>query len=351
MKRLIIADVKSQNDRGKLIGHNFYVAQNYLDNYRDYCQVKIAGGPIFKTYFDENDCFLLPYDSFKSQNRIKKVWRILMNCKYLFKHTLLDDYIIVQQSALSSALMGIALFAKKKRNIFIISYDCDLVSSSIKRVIFKIAKNKIKGLLCSQKRVAKALDLPHYIVPDYIYSNDNKQPIITSYEDKKYDIAIVGGITRDKGVIEAAQYLVKTNYKVLIAGKTENEQLSDKLKEVCKSAVNIELHITDIISYNTYYKYIREARFCLLNYMKNYDGRSSGVALDIIFNRTPILGHRCLALSFVENENIGLLYDDIKDLDRSVNIRDYNKYKKNIEIYLTKHQIYKYHVIKFLGLA
>lgn len=49
MKRLILADVKSLNIKGKSIGHYFTLAQNYIDLFGDYCQVKIAGGPIYKT--------------------------------------------------------------------------------------------------------------------------------------------------------------------------------------------------------------------------------------------------------------------------------------------------------------
>ena len=63
MKRLIIADVKSTNVNGKSSGHYFSLAQNYIDLYESEFEVKVAGGPVYQTAFDEVRLFRLPYDS------------------------------------------------------------------------------------------------------------------------------------------------------------------------------------------------------------------------------------------------------------------------------------------------
>lgn len=349
MKRLIIADVKSNNNKGKSTGHYFAVAQNYLDLYSDCCEVKIAGGPIFKTHFDEKDMFLLPYDFIPSVNWLKSKWRVLKNCKYLFKNAQPDDIIVIQQSGLSTAIMGIALFAKKKSNVYVIAYDTDAVTSSIKRLIYKLAKHKIKGLLCPHKHVADAYAIPSCIVTDYIYAKQITKSAVT-FENKKYDIAIVGRIRSGKGVVEAAQYLAKTSLRVLIAGSGDEEMIK-QIYAICEQSSNIELCI-EYLSEAKYAEDIRSARFCLLNYHDTYEDRSSGVVLDIIFNGTPILGRRCSALEFIEKENLGFLFDNIEEIDNGIinNQKQYISFLKSIDNYIIKQKLYRKNVIEFLGL-
>lgn len=349
MKRLIIADVKSKNNKGVSTGHYFAVAQNYIDLYSDCCDVKIAGGLIFKTHFNKKDLFLLPYEFIPSENWLKNKWRVLMNCRYLFKHISADDIVVIQQSGLSTALLGIALFAKKKSNIYVIAYDTDAVTSLIKKMIYILANHKIKGLLCPYEYIAKAYEIPNCIVTDYIYAKKLVKPTV-AFKNKKYDIAILGRIRSGKGVVEAAQYLAKVPLSVLIAGNGE-EQMIKQLYEICKQCSNIELHI-EYLSEEKYNEYIRYARFCLLNYHGTYEDRSSGVVLDAIFNGTPILGRHCNALDFIKKENLGYLFDNIRELDSMI-INDQKQYAlflKSIDNYIAKQKSYRKNVIEFLEL-
>lgn len=347
MKRLIIADVKSYNNNGKNPGHYFAVAQNYLDLYSDYCKVEVAGGPIFETYFNKKNILLLPYDFISGMNWLKNKFRVLMNCRYLFKHVTADDIIIMQHSGASTTLLGIAIFSTKKNNINLIQYDTDALSSLPKRIIFKLAKHNIKSILCPNKYIADAYGLPSCIVTDYIYPKSEYENSI-SFEKKKYDISIVGSICSDKGVIEAARALAKTNYRVIIAGKAD-KQLSDELHKICDRSENIELNI-GFINNEDYYEYIRNARFCVLNYHGVYEDRSSGVVLDILFNGTPIIGHKCKALDFVLKSNVGYLFDNIDNVtfDDIINKDRYEDYQKGIKKYLDSQKKYKQSVISFL---
>lgn len=351
MKRIVIADVKSYNSNGRSTGHYFSVSKNYLDLYQGICPVIVAGGPIYQNFIEGKNYFCLPYDFVVGRNWVKNKWNVLMNCRFLFRRTTPDDIIVLQQSGLSTAIMGIALFATIRNNIYVIAYDTDAVSSSFKRLIYKMAKKKICGIICSHKSVAESYKLPCCIVPDYIYPFWKYRRAPLSFQNKKYDIAIVGIISWDKGVVEAAEFLSKTKYKVLLAGKAADNQLALKLKEICDSSKNIELHL-GFIENEIYYNYIREARFCLLNYRGTYEERSSGVALDIIFNNTPILGRKCKALSFVEKFNVGYLYDDISKVDFNV-IMDacaYDILLTNISKYLSKNESYRNQVAAFLRL-
>lgn len=350
MKRLIIADVKSYNNNGKSVGHYFAVAKNYLDLYSDCCKVLVAGGPIFKTNFNEQNIFLLPYDFIPSKNWLKSKWRVLMNCRFLFKHAAAEDIIVMQHSGASTTLLGIALFSNKKNNINLIQYDTDALSSLSKRIIFRLAKYKIKSILCPNQYIADAYGLPNCVVTDYIYSKNACRNKI-SFENKKYDIAIIGCICPDKGVIEAAKILVKTGYRVIIAGKAE-KQLADELYEICEKAENIELQI-GYISNDDYYGYIRNSRFCILNYHGVYENRSSGVVLDILFNGSPIIGHKCKALNFISTSKVGYLFDDINDVDFGgiINKEMYEKYQKEIAKYLDSQKKNKQKVVEFLHLV
>lgn len=348
MKRIIIADVKSYNDKGQSRGHYFSVAQNYLDLYeKSYC-IKIAGGPIFKTKF-KNKCIELPYDFISEGNIIINKWKHLMNCKYLFNNTSTEDVIIMQHSGIVTSLLGIVLFAKKRNSIFIIQYDIEALSSTLKKIIYHIAKNKIKGVICPTLQIANAYKLPYCIVTDYIYPNENYTSS-TNYEDKIYDIAIVGSIHPDKGVIEAAKSLSNTNLKVIIAGKGD-KSLTDKLEQICLACPNIELHL-DYIDNESYFKYIRNSRFCVLNYSGVYANRSSGVVLDIIFNGTPIIGHHCKALEFIESDNIGYLYNHINSIDWEsiINKDRFNLYSTNIKKFLDKQKVFKSRILNFIKL-
>lgn len=349
MKRLIIADVKSNNNHGKCTGHYFAVAQNYLDLYSKICPTIVAGGPIFKDNFKECQIFPLPFDSIVGMNPIINKWNTLNNCRYLFKSIQNNDVVVMQHSGASTTFMGIALFAKKKHNVFVIQYDTEAISTPLKRIIYHWAKRKIKGFICPSERITKAYDKEGCIVTDYIYPNE-KTNIATPFENKVYDIAIVGSICPDKGVVEAVKQLAKTKLRVLVAGMADIKQTA-VIKEICQSASNIELKL-GFVSDNDYYGYIQKARYCMLNYHGVYEDRSSGVVLDILFEGTPILGHRCKALQFVEKEKVGLLFDNVANFNfDAINDKSlYTSLQKSIVCYLNKQKAYKEKMIDYLNL-
>lgn len=349
MKRLIIADVKSNNNKGKCTGHYFAVARNYLDLFSDICHVSVAGGPVFNTGFTDSQLMSLPYDSVVGKNGIINKWNTLKNCWYLFRNTSSDDVVVLQHSGASTTFLGIALFGRRKNSIYVIQYDTDAISSLLKRLIYYMARGKIKGLICPSARIAKAYDKDSCIVTDYIYPHDKLTGGL-SFEHRVYDVAIVGSIYPDKGVVEAVKRLANTNIKVLVAGKAEDQQTAT-LKELCQTATNIELKLGFVCD-DDYYGYIRKSRYCMLNYRGVYEERSSGVVLDILFNGTPILGHKCKALQFVEDERVGILFDDIDTFDVGM-LKDKSLYvslQVGIFSYLNKQKENRQKVIDYLGL-
>ena len=351
MKRLIIADVKSNNNKGYCTGHYFALAQNYINLYQNRCPVLIGGGPIYKTNFRKKDLFMLPYDSISGKNKIHNKWRVLMNCRHLFNKTSPEDIIILQMAGAVTTFIGIALFAKKWNNIFCIQYSEESLSLPIKRWIYKLARKKIKGTICPNSRIGQAYARPYCEVPDYIYPYYDQPLIHTAYNEKKYDFSIIGSIWPDKGVLEVAERLAHTGHQLLIAGNTHDTSYANALRQIAQKHNNIELYI-ELISDDNYYRYIQQSRYCILNYQGVYTDRSSGVVLDTLFNGTPVVGHRCNALKFIEEEQVGYLYDDIYHFcpDAILNEAIHNQYTAHIKTYLSKQKEYKERVIHFLNI-
>lgn len=350
MKRLIISDVKSVNNKGKSGGHYFSLAQDYIDLYSEACEVRVAGGPVYETRFGKERMFRLPYDSVAGLPEWKQKWLTLMNCRYLFRHTTEKDVIVMQHSAAATFMIGIALFAKRRNNIYVISYDTMAISSVFKRFWYRLAKRHIKGFLCSNERVAKAFGRPYCIIPDYIYAGDARRVSAVAYTEKRYDFAILGTIWPDKGVVEAARRLAGTPYRVIIGGRASSKQIGEELREACRGAENIDLHI-GFVADDDYRRWMRESRYCLLNYQGTYSERSSGVVLDVLFSGTPVVGHRCFATQFVEDEGCGYLFDDIMQFnpEEVMNEQRYACYTKGIFRYLAKQKDFKQRVINFLN--
>ena len=163
-------------------------------------------------------------------------------------------------------------------------------------------------------------------------------------------MCFVGRSEEEKGVLDVARKLAGTSRRMIIAGKVRDGSLAGQLEQVAASCDNIELHI-GYVSDEVYYGYIRNSRFCILNYQGEYSRRSSGVVLDTVFNNVPIIGKRCKALDFIEKFGCGYIYDDLESLslDEIMTEKNYNQYLANIALYKQKHVEYADKLRKFVG--
>lgn len=351
MKKLIIADLKSFNNQGIQTGHYFSLARNYQELFGKICKVTVAGGPIYKTGFKKEELIQLPHDFIAGDNVLKNKWGTLMNCRHLMQHTSTDDVIVLQMSGATTNFLAILLFGLKKKKIYSIQYDTEALDSPLKRFIYQLSKSKIKGILCPTDAIGKAFELPYCVISDYIYTSDKTDTQTIPFDQKKYDFAIVGRITPEKGVIEAIEKFIGTKYKIVVAGKPSTIEVENKLNSIASSNKNIELHL-DFVPDNDFYNYLQKSKYSLMNYQGVYANRSSGVVLDTLFNGTPVIGHHCQALRFIEEEGVGCLFDEISELDLSVS-EDQSKYHnciKAIKKYLNKHKLYKDKLAIFLSL-
>lgn len=351
MKNLIIADIRSNNNKGICTGHYISIAKMYKKIFADYAQVKVAGGPIYNKYIEKNDLIQLPYDVYPTgQSILIGKIKTLFNCWSLFRKVPKGSIIVLQQCSDVPSHFFTSMFYRGGSKLYMIRYNDDGVSNSLKKIIYSFVKNKIDGIICPNNRVGNSYLVPYIVVPDYIYSGD---PFVKvkKYEDHIYDFCIVGRLNKDKGCLESIQKLSTTNFKVLVAGQAESDSYAQQIQHICSKSNNIDLHL-GYLSETDYNNYIKNSRFCLLNYQGEYSSRSSGVVYDTIFMGTPVIGNRCPALQFVEDYKIGKLYESINTFNFSTILNDiiYSNYIENIANYRLQHKKYKDYLSEFLTL-
>lgn len=344
--KLYISDVGSFAVNGRSTGHFIPLAQNYKEVLDKHFHVIVAGGPTYKEAFDGKQLLQLPYNNTGSGWRDKI--HILRNCSILFKAAQ-NEVILLQQSSITTAFIGIFLFYRRKSKLFVIEYSSSSINSRIKKVLYRLAKNKIDGFLCPSESVGKAFDRPFCVVPDYIYTEKTQSKKLP-YSEKKYDFCIIGRLAPEKGAIEVAKRFANLGVSLLIAGRPQSCALKEEIEAVCANAPNIKLHL-GFIERKDYETYLRESRYAILNYQGEYSVRSSGVVFDTLFNDVPVIGCRCSALQFIEDNNCGVLYDNLEDFNPGevLNQAIHEDFVRNISAYRQSHAIYRERLIKFLS--
>ncbi|NPD91651.1 glycosyltransferase [Xylanibacter muris] len=344
---IFLADIRSLTPDGKIkTGHCVPVARMYKEIFKDEATLLITGGSVYHNYFPLQDCFTLPYNELTAD--LSEKWKTFKNCWKLFKKA--EGKTIVFQSISPVTLfLCIILFYQKKSRIFLIQYNTFAVSTHLNHFLYKIAKGAFDGLICPNDYVGQKFKLPYCVVPDYIYTGNNSIIKNIKYINKQYDFCIIGRLNKDKGVIEAARHFTGKQYKLLIAGSVQSQSLQNELLSICRNADNIDLRI-GYVSDEMYLQYLSLSRYAILNYMGEYSDRSSGVVFDTLFNDVPVIGRRCRALEFIEQNDIGYIYDSINKFnpDMVLNETFHSKCLCNIIEYRKKHKFYKKKLINFI---
>lgn len=343
-KRLIIADINSRETNGKLEGHCVAVAENYLTNFGELYDVLIAGGSIYKEYFPDNH-FELPYTIVKNNSIVSKL-KVFLNGIALLSRAK-DSVIVFQQSAVTIALFSIILsFARRNNEVYLIQYNTEYFGCKFKRKLFDLAKKKICGIICSDQEIGNKSGLRYCSVPDFIYTGKKK------LDDKKKDIdfGIYGYITAGKGVLEAVQELVKYPCSVKVAGKVGDQDIdiaqAEKIKEIKSDKFSCEF---GYLSAEKYWEYMARTKYCVLNYQEVYANRGSGVILDCIYNGIPVVTKRREAVEYIQKYDMGIVYDDIRDVNFGEVLDDesYEQKKANIDRYLQNQHKYVQKLVSF----
>ena len=311
-KEVIVADIASETSNGKRTGHYLTVAHNFKEIFGDDC--KIAGGPVYKNTFKTEEIVELPYNNVKGGNSLMLRLKMFVNANRLFNNCK-DDIIVIQQCSVITTFICLFLFYHKRSELYLILYNLEGYRLKIGRFLFLLIKNKIDGIICPNKIVGEAYDLPYCIVPDYIYTkSDFDKGNLVPFQEKLYDFGILGRIAYGKGCIESAKWLARTKYRVIIAGNCQNKELEDAIVEACKGADNIVLKL-GYISDDEYHFLLSQCRYSFMNYSGEYAIRSSGVVFDMVFSGIPVIGKHCLALDFVDDNKLGFLYNHIDEVN------------------------------------
>lgn len=345
--KVFIADIHSSTVNGKRTGHFIALARNYKELFGDDCIV--AGGPVYKNSFKEEDLLVLPYNVVLGQNSLIVRFKNFVNAIRLFRKAK-GQCIVLQQCATITLFFCILLFYHKRSRLFMIQYSLEGFRMGMGSLLYKLAKHKIDGLICPNDMVGKAYGIPYCVVPDYIYTKGAlDRTALIPFKERKYDFGIIGRIAPGKGCVESAKILAGTKYKIIIAGRPQNQELENELKKACEGCDNIELRL-GFISDEEYKYLMNQCRYSLLNYQEEYSRRSSGVVFDMLFSGIPVVGNHCLALDFIGEKKLGCLYDSLDDfdLDSIMDEKLYNSYLDNIVEYCTSHGQYKKKLSEFL---
>lgn len=345
MKDIVyLADIKSHR-KGKITGHYLSVARNYMDALEDKYEVRVAGCSCFRQSFNDKELLVLPFTN-NGNYKLEKL-ETFLNAIYLFWKAR-GNIIILQQSTVITSYLCLLMFFWMTSDLYIIQYDTESIKSRLGKILWKLVKRKVTGLICPNERIGKAYNINYLVVTDYIYSKD--KIISVPLEQRKWDFAAVGNITKDKGTLEIVEYLAKKGKNVLIAGRVAELELEQQLTELLEKYTNIEHHI-GFVDNTDYITYIQYSKYCLLNYKGGYFDRSSGVVLDIIFNGTPVLGSMCAALNLVAEHGLGFVYKKYNEInfEKLLDKLYYEELLNNISAYGSMQALYRVQLQNYIS--
>lgn len=345
LSHIILADINCHCRQGLLMGHSCAVAHNYAALFHNRAKLSVAGGSSLAKEFP--DAVYLPHNADADASVLLNKVRVMHNLWHLFRRCR-NATIVLQSSAVATAFLGIAAIKSRETPLYMIQYNTMGLDSPVKRFLYNMAKPYINGIICPNADIGKAYGLPYCVVPDYIYTGE-KMGDAVPYEEKKYDFCMVGIISRDKGIIQAAKKLAGSSYRVMIAGRPSSSEIQEALENIAKDVDNIELRLRylDKVEYTDI---IRNSRYCILNYSGAYSQHSSGVVFDILFNGIPIIGRKCKSLQFIEDYGMGYLFEDISEWNISAlpNQGTYREYRQNIHQYYHTHEESREKLIRFV---
>lgn len=332
MSRIIISDIHSNNNGGICTGHYIALAKMYLTLFSGKSEVKVASGPIYSQYFPKEDMIKLPYDMVAGKNYLVNRFKALMNARSLFRQTR-GDVTVLQDGKPLTNHIGSLLFCRREQSLFLIKYTTAGLSSPFGKLVWKLLRRKVDGVICPNDEVGRAFGVPYCVVPDYIYSGEGGRCRV-DYGEKKFDFCIVGRLNKDKGVDKSIKALSGMSFRTVVAGKPESEAYGETLRSCAEGSTCIDLRL-GYLSDEDYLDYISNSRYCLLNYQGEYSNRSSGVVLDIVFSGVPVVGNRCKALQFIEDYGLGYIYDSLDEVPSAglFNEETYGRFLDGIDRY------------------
>ncbi len=346
---LYIVDINSYERNGQTQGHFVKVFQNYCEMLKETFDARVVGGDVFANFFDSHIFVKLPYcASSRTSNFINRL-RNLINVRYVLRRCN-EDTIIFQSSALTMLYLGLILFGKRNNKIYVINYSIPdgAFGGKLMRFLYKLAARKIDGNICSSDSLGAYLGRPYCVMPDYVFCSDMDVAQSGSNE-YRYDFIATGLMNRSKGILDVVNRFASTKASLHIAGRFLDKELENTIRKTICSAPNVTLD-SRYLPDKELNELIQSSRYMILNYQKAYSEHSSGMVFDALFNCCPVIGRKCKALQFIEDNCLGKLYEDISDFDPDYVVSNCNRnaFANNIGIYLNGHKAYVKKLAEFL---
>lgn len=315
--------------------------QNVL---KDTFQIRLACSTEYQKYLSGDFLTVHSNPSADQMNFLKRI-RALANqfktMRIILRHE--SDIIVLQAGFLPVILLTIGTIRKKyliNKKIYLTIYS-DQISgpgfkSWIKRVLFKLCKKRLAGIITGIDQLGQLYGVPALIIPDYFGREVKEVPGQT--KEFAYDVAMVGIISDEKDVEAVVDIFAGTELKVIIAGRfNSQERYRNLLKRLGKSS-NISI-LNGYLDEDEYLSIIRNSRYIILPY-KSKRLQSSGVYYDSLLQLRPLLVSDAPFFADVEKNGIGYRYSTLP-AQMYTFLTDQKKYvalQRNIYSYITKIQ-------------
>ena len=345
MKSVLIADITTLTEEGKIYGHFAKVAKQYEAVLSEKYNVLIGGGKTYLNYFPDDRVLQFPYSISRSRNYggIKnkfqnKIHEFINACIALKS----GCEIIVFQN-LNETPIYLALLLFHKPQVYMIQYQKGL-TGSVKKILYKLVKKHIRGVITSSEAVGEFYHRPYVVVSDYFPMNKEHK----SDRKIKYDALIIGTINGWKDYESVIRGFSGTDSTLVIAGKFNDKEYLETLKKDAKENITfIDKYLTDA----EYVSLINESKFIILPYKRQYEEKSSGVLLEALYNNRPVIVPDMKSFKMVKEFNLGIVYKefDIEIINQLKDEKAYQQYKEALSDFVKKQEEGKGRLLNFIG--
>lgn len=300
-KQVTIADITTLTKGNQLYGHFAKVALQYKAILSRTIKVVISGGKTYLHYFKGTELRVLPFiQSVDSNNKkhVKSVRKLkeIINA-WIVLHSSSD--VVIFQCLEETPIYVAMLFSRTKAKVVLIQYQKGL-DRYPKRVLYKLIKSRISGVISSSREVVQYYAVGGLVVPDYFPVDERQYS-----SNKKYDIVVLGTVSNWKNYEDVITSLSGTGLKTLIAGFfPDKDYLSELEQKASKNVKIIDKYLTD----SEYSNLLQSSRYACLPYKKQYIGKSSGVVLDALYERIPVITPKIDTFEMVGKFNLGIQY-------------------------------------------
>lgn len=335
-KVILIADCNSG------INENGYPSGHYLEFFKDFGTVLSKKYMVYYGCSSEYMPYLPgPFFILDPSTKVKHLHSLIGKLRFRMfeyrklKKVLRSDFriIILQSGYFPIQCLALMFSRVGTRKVFLTIYEDFISNNTLKgklyKVLYKLTKRKIAGMLTSIKELAEVYGLRSLVVPDFF-----NQKISFNNENLIYDFAVLGIMNDQKDIETVIQAFNNTKYKVVIAGRFDSEKRFNKIMRL--KTDNIEV-INRYLPREEYEKLLRHTKYIILPYHHS-KLKSSGIFYEALYNLKPVVvpsGFKFFEI--VSEESLGYVYNESpKEILQFIDNNNYNYLQYRIRKFLEK---------------